>query len=284
MLFSKRSGQVPVKKIIQSKSIDDDLSNSLWNALTCVYWNMVTSSESLPGYPSLSYRPNEPIKLLCESLWIDYFKTPIDKLSSDWPTVLNVLREEFFNSIWYAMYDYIEFVAQNNIIDLRDRNNRFMRLCNVYLERELSAYRFVGGVIAPIISEEEIHSIETALQIQKPPIQEHFQTALQHLADRNRPDYRNSIKESISAIEYVTKEVTHSKSHSITPLLTKIEREYGLHPALKTAFNKLYGYSSDAEGIRHALTEGCNLNFDDAKFMLVVCTAFVNYVLSMFKE
>ena len=52
-----------------------------------------------------------------------------------------------------------------------------------------------------------------------------------------------------------------------------------LHPALKAAFGSLYGYTSDESGVRHALTEdGRTVDFHEAKFMLVVCSAFVNFV------
>jgi hypothetical protein len=40
----------------------------------------------------------------------------------------------------------------------------------------------------------------------------------------------------------------------------------------------LYGYTSDSSGIRHALQDEPNLDFVDAKFMLVACSAFVNYL------
>ncbi len=42
-------------------------------------------------------------------------------------------------------------------------------------------------------------------------------------------------------------------------------------------FGTLYGYTSDADGIRHALMDLPTLTFDDAKFFLVVCSAFVNF-------
>ncbi len=59
-----------------------------------------------------------------------------------------------------------------------------------------------------------------------------------------------------------------------------LEENVGLHPALKKAFNNLYGYTSDAKGIRHALLEEAELYPEDAKFMLVSCSAFVNYLVS----
>ena len=61
-------------------------------------------------------------------------------------------------------------------------------------------------------------------------------------------------------------------------LIKKLEDETALHPALKNAFSNLYGYTSDEAGIRHALMEAKVVSFDDAKFFLVACSAFVNLV------
>ena len=58
-----------------------------------------------------------------------------------------------------------------------------------------------------------------------------------------------------------------------------IKRRDGLHPAFEKALVKLYGYTSDEGGIRHALTdESVDPAFSDAKFMLVACAAFVNFL------
>ena len=46
---------------------------------------------------------------------------------------------------------------------------------------------------------------------------------------------------------------------------------------------KLYGYASDKGGIRHA--EGLfesDVTFEEAKFMLVSCSAFINYLIAEF--
>ena len=39
------------------------------------------------------------------------------------------------------------------------------------------------------------------------------------------------------------------------------------------------GYTSDTDGIRHGLTEEINCDFEDAKFMLVTCNTFINYLV-----
>jgi len=64
--------------------------------------------------------------------------------------------------------------------------------------------------------------------------------------------------------------------------INAIEEKLPLNKNLKDAFIQLYHYTSSAEGIRHAigLLEEPNLNFEDAKFMLVTCSAFINYLIS----
>jgi len=51
-----------------------------------------------------------------------------------------------------------------------------------------------------------------------------------------------------------------------------------VHPALRNGYSSLYGYTSDEGGIRHGLLEADTITFSDAKFFLVVCSAFVNLV------
>ena len=52
-----------------------------------------------------------------------------------------------------------------------------------------------------------------------------------------------------------------------------------LHPKLQEGFKALYGYTSDTHGIRHALKDDATPDAEDAKFMLVSCSAFVNYLV-----
>ncbi len=43
--------------------------------------------------------------------------------------------------------------------------------------------------------------------------------------------------------------------------------------------SNLYGYTSDKEGVRHALIANDGTDLLDAKFMLVACAAFINFVI-----
>ena len=48
---------------------------------------------------------------------------------------------------------------------------------------------------------------------------------------------------------------------------------------MEKGFLALYGYTSDESGIRHGGIDFTNVNFEDAKYMLVSCSAFVNYLM-----
>ncbi|HEY4171238.1 MAG TPA: hypothetical protein VGM96_30885, partial [Reyranella sp.] len=104
----------------------------------------------------------------------------------------------------------------------------------------------------------------------------HIATLANQLRDRRL--VQTVLKESISAVESLAIKVTGDKKGTLGQLLKKLEDKVQLHPALKNAFSSLYGYTSDESGVRHALTESGKVDFNDAKFMLVVCSAFVGFI------
>jgi hypothetical protein len=51
---------------------------------------------------------------------------------------------------------------------------------------------------------------------------------------------------------------------------------------MRKSFEKLYGYSNGPEGIRHALIDGAReVTVDDARLMLIQCSAFSNYLIAI---
>lgn len=275
MRFSERYGYKTARETIQIDSISEELRNSLRSALKIHFWDRAYYSSSSHGYV-LTEGANPELKILCERLWLNYFKKPLDTLDGDWTDVLPQLRKYFFTCTWYEAYDFVEFVANNFPHSGR---KEFMEACNSILVREVSAYRFVNGLITRITDETEIAEIDRALESTRDPVRTHLRRALELFSDRESPDYRNSIKESISAVESLVATVVGEKG-TLGQLLKKLEDEISLHPALNSAFSSLYGYTSDEDGIRHAILESKDLVFEDAKFFLVVCSAFVNFVES----
>ena len=274
--FSQRQGLKSIKSIMQLDSMDAELRNGLWNLITMFYWN---NAVGVDVYNSIVLSENPSLQRLFRDLWHNYFKRAIDTLNNSWYITRDEIREYFlFKCEWHEVYDFIEFIA--NRYENEVTNSEFVEACNQILTREVSGYRFVGSKIAPITSEVEIAEIEEALQSSKSltPVAAHMKTALDMLVDRDAPDYRNSIKESISAVEALCRIITGSPKATLGQALKQVQSQVSLHPALQEAFNKLYGYTSDEGGIRHALSDEPNVDFEDAKFMLVACSGFVNFL------
>jgi hypothetical protein len=211
---------------------------------------------------------------LIRRIWFSYFKEPTDTIP-DFQRAVLVVRDYFFRCSWNEVYDVIEFIAKQ---DLGGIEERFRAFGNVILERENSGYRFVDTELAQITAPEEIQSVEDALSSGIEGVHIHLAEALAKLSDRKSPDYRNSIKESISAVEAICRLVSGDEKATLGDALNQIGTKQTIHPALEKAFTALYGYTNDSGGIRHSLLEETALSFTDAKFMLVTCSAFVNYV------
>jgi hypothetical protein len=271
MKFSERLNIQPARSKIQSDSIDDALKNSLW---TVIHETVLQLEDGEYAQTRVKFTS------VCYSLWINFFKYPTDTL---WKWDNGKVREEpftkflrkwYYAASWFEIYDLIDFFGKFEITN-------YIKNCNFFLERELSAYRFIDNQLVKISSEEEIESIDQALNIDAKfkPVIIHLKTALDHLSDRKSPDYRNSIKESISAIEALCKIITGDTKATLGNTLKALEKTHKVHNSLKIAFSALYGYTSDSSGIRHALSDSSqDITFDDAKFMLVSCSAFVNYL------
>ncbi len=270
MKFSERAGIIPVSSIIQTGTISPQLRNSIWNVL---YSNVFDTE----GFTWGRVRGPEPgIKRFSAKLWAEYFKLPIDTRPHEGYKILEYVRDHFFKADWFKVYDFVEFVVEyRSSATLRDA-------LNVVLERELAGYRLIGNQVAEITDPSEVRVLETVLSDDRfASVNAHLRRALELLSDRENPDYRNSIKESISAVESLAQTITGQPKATLGDAMKVLKKGGRLHPALSDGFSKLYGYTSDAGGVRHAMLDEPTLTAADAKYFLLSCTSFVNYLKSL---
>ena len=274
MSFSQRAGLEPAMKIVQKKSIDQELANSLWNAITMTYIDTVEFKGG--AYDAAKYSNRAT---MLESLWVDLFKKPIDEMPFAFTNIIKLLKKIFFNATWNKKLELVEAVLDCGPPEL---GQKFTEMCNEFLKRENSAYRFVSGKITEITSDIEIEAIESAISSSGRfgGAKKHLETALAHMNSWDAPDYRNSIKESISAVESVAKVLSGKDKVTLGNALKLLEKNEDIHKAQKDAFSALYGWTNDAGGMRHALMDESTLQKSDALYMLVTCSAFVNYLIS----
>lgn len=96
MNFSQRIGKVPAPKLVQREVMDEDLRNSLWSVLTVMYWETYSTSGS-DMYGRSDYVRGSNMESLIISMWLYYFKQPIDTIDEYWEHCLEKLRKRFLH-------------------------------------------------------------------------------------------------------------------------------------------------------------------------------------------
>lgn len=281
--FSERNG-IQSPQALQVESVNDELRNSLWNLFLELY-----DAEKHGYWGTVAFH-----------IARDFRKCPIDDLpTSGHIEIREWVKKYYYHDLieWYEIYDFLEFIVENHkIMTDKDFGSPFSEIrshmvdtegvvsrVNYILERERSGYRFIQGTLSPITNPVEIEEINTAINASQEfglsGAQEHLRTAIKLLGLKPNPEYRNSIKESISAVESVAKQIAGPESGGLKDALKILTKETKMHGALQAGFNSLYGYTSDEGGIRHSMMDEPNLGLVDANFMLVSCSAFVNYLI-----
>jgi hypothetical protein len=150
------------------------------------------------------------------------------------------------------------------------------------LRESRAAYAlFEHDTIVPIASEAEHETLARAFA---DVAASEFHGARAHLrnaaSELTAGNYGENIRESIHAVESVAR-VLEPSANTLPPALGKLEKSVRIHPALRTGFSNLYGFTSDEKGVRHALLDGPAARVDetDALYMLGSCAAFVSYLI-----
>ena len=135
--------------------------------------------------------------------------------------------------------------------------------------------------IIPSVTEEEGNAIVCSLQTLRQSGLDASTTHLRAASECiNREDWAGSLRESIHAVESVARQIAPEASNDLKKALASIEKSNPIHPAFKQALTKLYGYTSNEQGIRHALLDRdtADVGMDEAVFMLSACASFASYL------
>ena len=188
------------------------------------------------------------------------------------------LEVEFNKLSWDEVYRSIEFVLSSQ--NKYHANDLESRLNNVFYE-EGSPYKIVNGHVNCLMNKTEAHEILEVQNLENSAAV-HINKALKLFNTRPVPDYSNSIKESISAIEAASREITGKESATLYDAVKRMD----LHPALKEAVSKLYAWTGDEGGIRHALKNSNQADSKEieARFILVFSSALVNFLMEKNKK
>ena len=276
-LFSERYGYTKPSDVIIREQITPEIENAI-----CSCYDRQSNSLS-----RLSISDSH-IATLEKYLWVYFLNKREAKFYSGNGYFLSAIP--FFEdqkNQWYLKLNLIEFIIRyldrrgSEIHAYHSIMNNYIGELNSEFKRHNFAYRIVDKKIVEITSENEIVSIETAIADSTNNIRLHLNKALELYSLRPYGDYRNSIKESISAVEAYCREKTNEET--LGKSLNKLESlGITIPKMLKVAFDKLYAYTNQPDtGIRHALMDDegkYTPSNEEALFMLVSCSSFLNYL------
>ena len=274
--FSDRNGISPINNIVQTDSFDRRTRNAIMNFVDSIFFETAKHGSS-------------NVEELYLMIYLEVFRTTKDDIPWYSYRDFDSVREPIYKGIteeWnyddiltflecFISYTNPKYYFEHDLYDLI--NNLFKTEC--------VGYRFIDGFAVPIVDEHEIESIEEAINTKYSACNKCIEKALKYLFDREKPDYENSVKESISAIEAMCNIINGTSGDTLGEALNKLESNgVSIHGAMKSAFNTLYGYTSDKSGIRHNAGVDENTTFEEAQYMLVSCSAFLNYLIGFYEK
>lgn len=270
--FSQRTGLEPIPPQLKLGEVSVELRRLLH-----YYISLEIDRESYqPPYGDAYFK--DKWRRVAMDLHVLFFKQPPDKFNNrahDYEQKLNVFVQRADIGM---LFDLVEFLVRNHN-------------CSGELKRELTgafvmaraAYRvFDDKYIAGIGTEEQAQAFERAVADAEATnsTAARKQLIAAGVALRNS-DWAGCVRESIHAVEALAVRLAPG-TDTLGAALKVLEQRGHLHGSLKAAFGSLYGYSSDEEGVRHALVFGDEAQVDeaDALFMLGACASFVSYLLA----
>lgn len=265
LTFEQAEGADPLPTQLALKEVSDALVAKMWQLFHDEIQNV---SGNWLG---------PPWSAILKDHYVDRLRQPIDTFETRTHSVKAHVKHVMFTTDYLKFFGFIQYVLRHPRCPslLRDR-------VNLILSSNRAAYRVVDGdTIAPFATEEEGATAQRALDELKAAgmdgARSHLRNAMTNLT---AGAWADSVRESIHAVESVARTIA-SGTKTLGPALTVIENKLGMHTALKSGFGSIYGFTSDAGGIRHALLDKGDADVDeaDAVFMLGACSAFVTYLI-----
>ena len=274
--FSQRYGYEPLPEPMRLEEISDDLRRETWNATREF---LIKKRHFGRNY---YFRQNEA--RIIERIVGKFLRVTEDGVATDYEEIVSRFKWLCISASFNKLLEFLEAFVND-----RDVEGEFVERIRYLFEIHGAAYRLDSSRpihhFVPVASKEQGEATRQAVAtVQQsgvaPGAATHLRQAVEHL---NAGRYADSIRESIHAVESVARVIDPEANKTLGPALKSLERAGLLHhPALREAFDRLYGYTNDEQGVRHALIErdAADVDVDDALFMYGACASFAAYLVN----
>lgn len=257
LTFSQAQGYEEIPGPLKLEELPKEARIQIWNVFFTFIESSLENTASRPGRQH--FVVGGIWEEIFKSIYIHIYHLPLDEWEPSFEIIKIDLRDYIETQPFNKVFDLIQFVMRRPecpfdfIGDMKE----------TFAISQLAHAIDIGPppTILPAVTQEEgnalLESLQTLREAGLSGGEEHLRKSALCI---NQGDWAGSIRESIHAVESVARIIDPQASQTLGPALTSIEKQGTLHPTLKNAFNKLYGYTSNEQGIRHAL-----LNSDGAE-------------------
>ena len=276
LTFSQAYGYEELPQPLKIEEISDRARARLWSLLYGYVDSESKRSEDIWDYGV--YRVSGSWRAILRFLHVEHYECALDEFDDSMRKFTDEYKQKFRSGRFNEVFDLLLAIMRHP-----ECPEGFIRLVSVAFKESRLAYVVDTSspvTIYPATTREEGEAI---LQATADLSNAGLSGAVNHLrkaADCIRQgDPPGAVRESIHAVESTARSLD-PKANTLKPALRSLEAAGGLHPALKEAFSKLYGFASDEQGIRHALIDSpqANVGQDEAVFMLGACASFSSYL------
>lgn len=266
LTFSQAYGYEELPQPLKLEELSIEARTRLWSLL---YQHVSFGS---------NYRVSGVWGAILLSLHQNFRGLPLDELDTRIESVVRTYKPIFMDVPFHKIFDLLLLIMRHPKCP-----QNFVDSVALIFERSRLAYvidKKHPMTIFPAATDEEGKAV---LQAVTELSNAGLTGAASHLRQASdcigRGDFPGAVRESIHAVESTARQIDPD-ARTLEPALRSLERARALHPALKQAFSKLYGYTSDEQGIRHALIENrqSNVGQDEAVFMFGACASFSSYL------
>ncbi len=277
--FSQREDKIPLPEPMGLEYIPRRFRQLVWKS-TEEEISRLTDYTSDPDNPDYHY-PVSDFHEITDSYHFDILEKPHDEIRYGIQENSEFVRHTIWNGTYHEVLTLIEYILR----DERCSENLYKNLVDAFDATPIAYFVADKGGLPTIMprpsreaGEATQQAIETIHEGGMDGAATHLRQAAEHI---NAQQYADSIADSIIAVESVARMIDPEESGTLGPALDSLER-VGLlrHRAFKDAFKKLYGYTSDEQGIRHALLDQAspNVGLEEAMFMFGACASFASYL------
>ena len=271
--FEQAEGAAELPSQLELRQISSEMEALLWAAIYDSINREIVSD--LAGYGGL--RLGGRWRNILYAWHVTREHRMADEFSSDPSEHIEKVKAIIQSGDYIRVLGFVEFVVRNSECpqNLLGSLARILEFCR-------SAYRIIDKSIVPAATEAEATAAKRAFADLAGSEYHGARTHLRKAAVAlTAGHFADSVRESIHSVEAVCRTIDPTAS-TLGAALVKLEKSGTINPNLKRGINALYDYTSDEDGIRHALIakDAPDVDEADALYMFGACASFVTYLIT----